>query len=160
MDLEKQPINTKEARISPGHGECIGVHIIPWRRERMGQLSFFPDVDEKKVRSLVAKELKLYKALKIRQQNKKELGENGISGHIFPKLLENDTENEFKVIHMERALNNSLDSIERKIIEMKYLSPERQNDINIYMELGLQKTPYYEKKKQAIFMIASTLGII
>lgn len=124
------------------------------------QLSFFPDIDEKKVRSLVAKELKLYKALKIRQQNKKELDENGITEHIFPKLLENDAENEFKVIHMERALNNSLDQIERQIIEMKYLSRERQNDINIYLELGLQKTPYYEKKKQAIFMIASTLGII
>lgn len=126
----------------------------------MGQLSFFPDVDEKEVRSLVAKELKLYKALKIRQQNKKELDDYGISSHIFPKLLENDAEKEFKVIHMERALENSLDSIERQIIEMKYLSPERQNDINIYMELGLQKTPYYEKKKVAIFQLASSLGII
>ncbi|WP_144528753.1 ArpU family phage packaging/lysis transcriptional regulator [Peribacillus simplex] len=126
----------------------------------MGQLSFFPDVDEKEVRSLVAKELKLYKALKISQQNKKELDENGISSHIFPKLLENDTEKKFKVIHMERALENSLDSIERQIIEMKYLNPERQNDINIYMELGLQKTPYYEKKKVAIFQLASSLGII
>lgn len=124
------------------------------------QLSFFPDVDEKMVRSLVVKELKLYKALKIRQQNKKELNDNGITDQIFPKLMENDSENEFKVIHMERALNNSLDSLERQIIEMKYLGPERQNDINIYLELGLQKTPYYEKKKLAIFMIASTLGII
>lgn len=124
------------------------------------QLSFFPDIDEKKVRSLVVKELKLYKALRIHQQNKKELLENGIENHIFPKLLENEEENEFKVIHMERALNYSLDQIERQIIEMKYLGQERQNDINIYMELGLQKTPYYEKKKQAIFMIASTLGMI
>ncbi|WMX57432.1 ArpU family phage packaging/lysis transcriptional regulator [Peribacillus sp. R9-11] len=124
------------------------------------QLSFFPDVDEKQVRSLVAKELKLYKALKIRLQNKKELDENGISSHIFPKLLENDAEKEFKVSHMERALKKSLDSIERQIIEMKYLSSERQNDINIYMELGLQKTPYYEKKKVAIFQLASALGII
>ncbi|WP_339201684.1 ArpU family phage packaging/lysis transcriptional regulator [Peribacillus sp. FSL P2-0133] len=124
------------------------------------QLSFFPDVDEKKVRSLVAKELKLYKALKIRQQNKKELDENGITEHIFPKLLQNDAENEFKVIHIERTLNNSLDQIERQIIEMKYLSLERQNDLTIYLELGLQKNSYYEKKKQALFMIASSLGII
>ncbi|MBK5459245.1 MULTISPECIES: ArpU family phage packaging/lysis transcriptional regulator [Peribacillus] len=124
------------------------------------KLSFFLDIDEKKVRSLVAKELKLYKALKIRQQNKRELDENGITNHIFPKLLDNDAENEFKVIHMERTLNNSLDQIEQQIIEMKYLGQERQNDIYIYMELGLQKTRYYEKKKQAIFMIAQTLGII
>ncbi len=126
----------------------------------MSQLSLFPDIDEKKVRSLVVKELKLYKALKIREQNKKELSQSGISKNIFPVLLQNDTENHFKVIHMERALNDSLDSIERKIIEMKYLASERQNDINIYMELGLQKTPYYEKKKVAIFQIASSLGII
>ncbi|MGE7766695.1 hypothetical protein [Peribacillus sp. NPDC096540] len=43
---------------------------------------------------------------------------------------------------------------------MKYLSHEKQNDINIYMDMGLQKTPYYEKKKVAIFQIASSLGII
>ncbi|GAB6254507.1 ArpU family phage packaging/lysis transcriptional regulator [Peribacillus sp. N1] len=126
------------------------------------QLSLFEDVNEKEVRKTIARELKHYKALKIRQQNKQELTENGISFSIFPKLLDNDNENEneFKVIHMERALQNSLDSIERKIIEMKYLGSERQNDINIYMELGLQKKPYYEKKKTAIFMIAKTLGII
>ncbi|WHY75721.1 ArpU family phage packaging/lysis transcriptional regulator [Neobacillus sp. WH10] len=124
------------------------------------QLSFFPDVDEKHVSSVVVKELKKYKALKVRQQNKKELTDKGIAGDIFPKVMDNDLENELKVIQMERALDNSLDHLERKIIEMKYLSPESQNDINIYMELGLQKTPYYEKKKTAIFMIASSLGII
>jgi ArpU family phage transcriptional regulator len=124
------------------------------------QLSFFPDVDEKKIRSVVVKELKKYKALKIQQQNKHELTEKGIKGSIFPKLIENDAENELKVIQMERAINNSLDCIERKIIEMKYLSLERQNDINIYLDLGLQKTNYYDKKKVAIFMLASSLGII
>ncbi len=124
------------------------------------QLSFFPDIDEKEVRSIVVKELKKYKALKIQQQNKLELSEKGIQGNIFPKLLQNDLENELKVIQMERALNNSLDQLERQIIEMKYLSTERQNDLNIYLELGLQKTAYYEKKKTAIFMIASSLGII
>jgi ArpU family phage transcriptional regulator len=124
------------------------------------QLSFFPDVDEKKIRSIVVKELKKYKALKIQQQNKQELNEKGIQGNIFPKLFENDVENELKVIQMERALNNSLDQIERQIIEMKYLSLEKQNDLNIYLDLGLQKTAYYEKKKVAIFMVASSLGII
>lgn len=124
------------------------------------QLSFFPDVDEKEVRSLVVKELKKYKALKIQLENKKEQEDNGIEGDLFPKLLNNDLQNKLKVIQIERVLNNSLDSIERKIIEMKYLSNERQNDLNIYLELGLQKKPYYEKKKTAIFMIASSLGII
>ena len=124
------------------------------------QLSFFPDVDEKEVRSLVVKELKKYKALKIQLENKKEQMENGIEGDLFPKLLNNDLQNKLKVIQIERVLNNSLDSVERQIIELKYLSNERQNDLNIYLELGLQKKPYYEKKKTAIFMIASSLGII
>ncbi|WP_342025742.1 ArpU family phage packaging/lysis transcriptional regulator [Cytobacillus pseudoceanisediminis] len=124
------------------------------------QLSFFPDIDEKEVRSIVVKELKKYKALKIQQQNKLELNEKGIQGNIFPKLLQNDLENELKVIQMERALNNSLDQLERQIIEMKYLSKEKQNDLSIYLDLGLQKKQYYEKKKTAIFMIATAIGII
>ncbi|CAH0259684.1 hypothetical protein SRABI96_03389 [Peribacillus sp. Bi96] len=33
------------------------------------QLSFFPDVDEKQIRSIVVKELKLFRALKIQQFN-------------------------------------------------------------------------------------------
>ena len=123
------------------------------------QLSFFPEVDEKKVRSIVVKELKLYRALKIQQLNKKELNARGITIDIFPKLNDNDKEKKMKVLHMERALNN-LDNIERTIIEKKYLSIERQNDINIYLDLFLQKTSYYEKKKQAIFMIAHCLNII
>lgn len=124
------------------------------------QLSLFPDVNESEVRSLVVKELKKYKALKVRMENKKEQSENGITGDLFPKLVDSDLENKLKVIQIERALENSLDQIERQIIEMKYLSKERKNDLNIYLELGLQKKPYYEKKKTAIFMIASSLGII
>ncbi|MFI8492206.1 ArpU family phage packaging/lysis transcriptional regulator [Peribacillus butanolivorans] len=123
------------------------------------QLSFFPDVDEKKVRYIVVKELKLFRALKIQQQNKKELNEKGITIDIFPKLYDNDQEKEMKILHMQRALNN-IDNIEQQIIEMKYLANERQNDINIYLDLGLQKTKYYEKKKQAIYMIAHCLNIL
>lgn len=124
------------------------------------QLALFPDVDEKYIRSIVVKELKKYKALKVQMENKKEKFEKGIEGNLFPKLLENDAENELKVIQIERAFQNSLDSIERKIIEMKYLEPERQNDLNIYLELGIRKEVYYEKKRIAIMQIASSLGII
>ena len=123
------------------------------------QLSFFPDVDEKQIRSIVVKELKLFRALKIQQLNKQELNEKGIIINIFPKLYDNDREKEMKVLHMERALDN-LDSIERQIIEKKYLDVEKRNDINIYLDLCLQKTTYYKKKKQAIFMIAHCLNII
>ena len=97
------------------------------------------------------KELKLFRALKIQQLNKKELNEIGITIDIFPKLKDNDQEKKMKVMHMERALEN---------LYMKYLGIERQNDINIYLDLCLQKTSYYEKKKQAIFMVAHCLNII
>ncbi|MEC1723923.1 ArpU family phage packaging/lysis transcriptional regulator [Schinkia azotoformans] len=124
------------------------------------ELSFLAKDDVKKVCSVVVEELKNYKALKVRLQNKKEQCEKGIEGDLFPKLIDNEQRNELKVIQIDRALENSLDDTERKIIEMKYLSKERQNDLNIYLELGIQKTPYYELKKTAIIKIAISLGII
>lgn len=123
------------------------------------QLAFFPEVDEKKIRSIVVKELKLFRALKIQQLNKQELYEKGITINIFPKLYENDREKELKVLHMERALNN-LDYIERNIIEFKYLKNYDYTDLNIYLELGIKKGKYYLKKKAAIYDIATALGII
>ncbi|MGE7877925.1 ArpU family phage packaging/lysis transcriptional regulator [Peribacillus muralis] len=123
------------------------------------KLSFLPDIEEKEISSIVVKELKLYRALKIQQVNKQELNEKGITVDIFPKLNNQDREKEMKVLHMERALNN-LDGMERQIIEKKYLDTERQNDMTIYLDLCLQKTIYYEKKKQAICMIAHCLNII
>lgn len=129
-------------------------------RTMAAQSSLFPDIDERKVRSIVAMELKKYKAYKVRLQNVREQQEKGINENLFPKLKDSDNQNALKVAQIERALNNSLDDTERQIIEMKYLSKERQNDLNIYLDLGLQKKPYYEKKKAAIFMIAASLGII
>ncbi|MGX5573018.1 hypothetical protein ACWKTS_16615 [Bacillus toyonensis] len=38
----------------------------------MNQLSFFEDIDEKEMRSLVVKELKNYKALCVRMKNQEE----------------------------------------------------------------------------------------
>lgn len=126
----------------------------------MSQLTFFPDVDEKQVRRLVVRELKQYQALKVQMKNKQERIDKGITDNLFPKLIMNDLQNETKVIQIERAFKYSLDNLERQIIELKYLNPERQNDITIYMDLGIKKELYYEKKKNAIFMIATSLGII
>ncbi|USK54384.1 ArpU family transcriptional regulator [Cytobacillus solani] len=123
------------------------------------QLSFFPVVDEKEVRTIVVKELKNYRALKIQQQNKLELNDKGIKGSIFPKLRDNDLENELKIIQMERALKN-LDFFEYEIIKKKYLVTDEYTDINIYLDLGIKKGKYYSKKKTAIINIATALGII
>lgn len=61
---------------------------------------------------------------------------------------------------IERALEYSLDEVERQIIEEKYLSTSRVKDINVYLDLGLTKDQYYTKKKEAIMQIATVLGMI
>ena len=123
------------------------------------QLSFLDGVDEREVRRIVAKELKQYKALKIAMKNRDE-EENEVNGRLFPINMKYEREKELKVKHIDRALNEALDDIERKIIEQKYLSSTRVNDVNIYLELGLTKDQYYSFKKEAIFQIATALRII
>lgn len=123
------------------------------------QLSFLQPVNEREVRKAVVKELKAYKALRVAVQNKQEQAEKGID-QLFPRLHQSETKNDLKARQMERALQYSLDEIERKIIEEKYLSPARVNDINVYLDLGLTKDQYYVKKREAIFQLATALRII
>lgn len=123
------------------------------------QLSFFPIVNEKEVRKILIKELKHYKALKIKLENQKQNKELGLR-NLFPIVRNTDDISEFKVKQMEKALYQSLDIIERKIIEMKYLSSEEINDIEIYLGLGIKKNKFYMKKKTAIYNLATALGII
>jgi len=123
------------------------------------QLSFLQPINEREVQKAVVKELKSYKALRVAVQNKQEQTEKGID-QLFPRLHQSDTKNELKAKQIERALEYSLDEIERRIIEEKYLSPTRVNDINIYLDMGLTKDQYYTKKKEAIFQIATALSII
>lgn len=123
------------------------------------QMAMFPPVDERAVRQAVAKELKAYKALRVAVQNRQEQEEKGID-QLFPRLQRSDAKNVLKARQIERALQYSLDEVERQIIEEKYLSPARVNDINIYLELGLTKDQYYSKKREAIIQIATALGII
>ncbi|MCR8987912.1 ArpU family transcriptional regulator [Brevibacillus laterosporus] len=123
------------------------------------QLAMFPPVDEKAVRRVVAKELKKYKALRVAVQNKQEQAENGIV-QLFPQVHQSEKQNDLKARQIERALQYSLDEIERKIIEEKYLSLARVNDINVYLDLGLTKNQFYIKKREAIFQLATALRII
>lgn len=123
------------------------------------QLTLFEPVDEKLVRQTVIRELKNYRALKVQLANKKEREEAGVVG-LFPVLRKEDNLAELKVKQIERALQHSLDEIEREIIQIKYLESKQTKDINIYMDLGLKKEKYYEKKGAAILNIATSLGII
>ncbi|MED1801711.1 ArpU family phage packaging/lysis transcriptional regulator, partial [Brevibacillus porteri] len=107
----------------------------------------------------VVKALKEYKALRVAVQNKQELQEKGID-QLFPRIQKSESMNELKARQIERALQYSLDEVERQIIEEKYLSTSRVKDINIYLEMGLDKDRYYESKKEAIAQIAKALGMI
>lgn len=123
------------------------------------QLSLFQEIDEKEVQNLIIRELRHYRALKVQIENKKEQLEAGVID-LFPAVRKQDRINELKVKQIERALENSLDFFERKIVEMKYFTSQEVNDIEIYLELGLKKGKYYEKKRTAIYRLATALGII
>lgn len=127
--------------------------------ELINQMTLFPPLNEKEVQATVIDELKEYRALKVKIQNQKERQEAGIVG-LFPILRTSDIENELKVKQIDRALAGSLDYIERRIIELKYLSTKEENDLNIYLELGIKKDKYYRKKRSAIKNLATALGII
>ncbi|MFF2533854.1 ArpU family phage packaging/lysis transcriptional regulator [Brevibacillus sp. NPDC058079] len=123
------------------------------------QLSFLQPVNEREVRKAAVKEWKSYKALCVAVQNKKEQEEKGIE-QLFPRLQLSEMQNELKAKQIERALEYSLDEVERQIIEEKYLSAARVKYINVYLDLGLTKDQFYRKKEEAIMQIATALGMI
>lgn len=123
------------------------------------QLSLIPEVNEKEVRNTVIKELKTYRSLKIQAENRREQKKKGVIG-LFPQLRKSTEYNELKVKQMDRALKHCLDQDEYSIIEKKYLSPEKIKDLEIMIELGLKRDKFYQVKRQAIYNIATALGII
>ncbi|MBS4162093.1 ArpU family transcriptional regulator, partial [Klebsiella pneumoniae] len=122
-------------------------------------LAFVPLIDEKEVRNTIIRELKRYKALKVQLENRKEREAAGLN-HLFQQLRDQHSLNELKVCQMDRALKQSLDNDELKIIKAKYLSSQKIKDIEIYMEMGLKKDKYYQVKRRAIYNLATALGII
>ncbi|MBR0592403.1 ArpU family phage packaging/lysis transcriptional regulator [Bacillus pumilus] len=123
------------------------------------QLCLLPRIDEKQVRNALIKELKVYRALKVKEENRKEQEANGATD-LFPSLRNQEVLNELKVRQIERALENSLDEIEQDIMRMKYLTPRVVKDLEVCEELGLKKDRYYKLKKQATFNLSTALGII
>ncbi|MDM5193529.1 ArpU family phage packaging/lysis transcriptional regulator [Bacillus hominis] len=125
----------------------------------MNQLSFFEDIDEKEMRRLVVKELKNYKALCVRMKNQEEQAQAG-DIVLFPKMKGDDKNHEIRFKQIERTLKYALDEDERNIIEMKYLGNRKVKDSYVYNELMMKRDPFYEKKRSAIQLIATALGII
>lgn len=118
-------------------------------------------ISEKEIKREVIKELKTYRALRVRMINKKELEINGYN-QLFTCLRKDEREekqNEIKYLQIERTLQEALDEKEREIIEKKYLQPSIPKDVTLYEDMGLKRDPYYMYKKQAIEQIAISLGI-
>ncbi|MCA1002779.1 ArpU family phage packaging/lysis transcriptional regulator [Bacillus thuringiensis] len=127
----------------------------------MEQLTFFPELDretERKVQKEVIKILKDYRVLKICIENKEEQKREGVSP--FPEIRDTKHINEIKFRQVERVLDYGLDEDEVNIIRMKYLSNKKLKDDYIYNELLIKKDPYYVKKKNAVRLIATALGMI
>jgi ArpU family phage transcriptional regulator len=123
------------------------------------QLSIFEEVDENQVKKIVIKELRKYRSLKVQLENLEERRAAGVVS-LYPSVRPVNIDNELKVKQMDRALKGSLNEIERKIIDMKYLSGNYYKDVEIYLELGIKRDRYYEIKKLALGYIATALGII
>lgn len=127
----------------------------------MEQLSLLPTIDretEKKVQKEVVKILKEYRALKARFENEVELQQEGIS--LFPEIRDTRHVSNIKFKQIEKALKYVLDYDEAEIIKMKYLNGDKLKDSFIYNELSMKKDHFYNKKKNAIRMIATSLGMI
>lgn len=116
-------------------------------------------VTEKEIQKAVIKDLKDYKALRVKFENIREREEVGAI-NLFPRLTQVETFDELKAKQIEKSLK-SLDSIERKIVEIKYLNTydNEPTDLEIYLSLGLKKDKYYFKKSKALRHLAKALGI-
>lgn len=127
----------------------------------MEQLAFLPVMDkemEKKVQKEVVSILKEYRALKARFENEVEQQQEGIS--LFPEIRNTRHVSNIKFKQIDKALQYVLDYDEAEIIKMKYLNGEKLKDSFIYTELSMKKDHFYYKKKNAIRLIATSLGMI
>ncbi|PFM62560.1 ArpU family transcriptional regulator [Bacillus cereus] len=127
----------------------------------MEQLSLLPVMDremEKQVQKEVASILKEYRALKTRFDNELEQQQEGIS--LFPEIRNTRHVSNIKFKQIEKTLQYCLDEDEVEIITMKYLSNKKLKDDFIYNELLMKKDVFYTKKKNAIRLIATALGMI
>lgn len=127
----------------------------------MEQLAFLPVMDkemEKKMQKEVVSILKEYRALKARFENEVELQQEGIS--LFPEIRDTRHVSNIKFKQIEKVLKYVLDYDEAEIIKMKYLNGEKLKDSFIYNELSMKKDHFYNRKKNAIRMIATSLGMI
>ncbi|MBJ8078473.1 MULTISPECIES: ArpU family transcriptional regulator [Bacillus cereus group] len=122
----------------------------------MEHQALIPVVSEKKAQKEVVNILKEYQALKMRLED--ELTQDNIN--VFPELRDSKEICKLKVRRIEKVLNEILDTDERNIIMMKFLTNKNLKDSYVQNELMLSNSYFYQKKKNAIKLIAIALGII
>lgn len=87
-----------------------------------------------------------------------EQQQEGIS--LFPEIRNTRHVSNIKFKQIEKTLHYCLDEDEVEIITMKYLSNKKLKEDFIYNELLMKKDVFYTKKKNAIHLIATALGMI
>ncbi|WJE55935.1 ArpU family transcriptional regulator (plasmid) [Bacillus cereus] len=125
----------------------------------MKQLSLLSTIDketEKKIQKEVINILKEYQALKMRLEHEAE--QDYIN--VFPELHDSKALCRLKVRRIEQVLNEILDHDERNIIMMKFLTNKNLKDSYVQSELMLGNSYFYQKKKNAIKLLAIALGVI
>ncbi|MCY7618655.1 ArpU family transcriptional regulator [Bacillus pumilus] len=108
------------------------------------QLCLMPGIDEKQVLNALIKELKVYRSLKVKEENLKEQKEHEVTG-LFPTLRNQEAIYELTLHQIDRALKNSRDELEYNIIEKKYHTSCLVKDLEVCQEIGLKKEEGYEK---------------
>lgn len=88
------------------------------------------------------KEVKNYKALRVRIKNQEEQVQAGCVV-LFPKMKGDNQNHEIRFKQIERTLKHALDEDERRIIEMKYLGNEKVKDSYVYNELMMKRDNFY-----------------
>ncbi|XLP25794.1 ArpU family transcriptional regulator (plasmid) [Bacillus toyonensis] len=102
--------------------------------------------------------LKEYRTLKVRFEIETEREQEEIG--LFPEIRNTRRVSNIKFKQIDKALQNVLDYDEAGIIKMKYLNGEKLKDIFIYKELSIKREHFYNKKKNAIRLIATSLRMI
>lgn len=79
---------------------------------------------------------------------------------MFPEIRDTRHIRNIKFKQIDKALQYVLDCDEAENIKRKYLNADKPKDGFIYTELSMKKDYFYYKKKNAIRLIATSLGMI
>ncbi|MEB3057511.1 ArpU family phage packaging/lysis transcriptional regulator [Bacillus pseudomycoides] len=74
-------------------------------------------------------------------------------------VAEKKLERYIYIMELEEAVENSLNTIEKRIIREGYIKSTEHSWVKMSQGLSLSKTPYYNKRNKAFYRLAYALGI-